>query len=132
MFIELLDHPDLTSSGGAKCLDNAGTLRSSGAEELLAATSSINIWPLCGQEKICWANFINNSLVKGHQSSLGRPALSNNLYLFVYGFIKGRFSLKTQSAGAKTHDSFVVDQNVSGKFINSEGPLHLAVAIAEL
>src|SRR5207245_6563800 len=34
MFIELRDHPDLKSSGGAKCLGNAGILRSSGAEEI--------------------------------------------------------------------------------------------------
>ena len=33
MFIELRSQPDLKSSGGAKCLGNAGTLRSSGAEE---------------------------------------------------------------------------------------------------
>jgi hypothetical protein len=38
MFIELRDHPDLKSSGGAKCLGNAGTLRSSGAEESFTAT----------------------------------------------------------------------------------------------
>ena len=38
MFIELRDHPDLKSSGGAKCLGNAGTLRSSGAEELFTET----------------------------------------------------------------------------------------------
>jgi len=33
MFMEL--RPDLKSSGGAKCLGNAGNPRSSGAEELL-------------------------------------------------------------------------------------------------
>jgi len=53
MFIERRDQRDLKSSGGAKCLCNAGTLRSFGAEELFMATSSINIWPLCGQDKTC-------------------------------------------------------------------------------
>ena len=84
------------------------------------------------QARFILANSRNTTLVTDYQWSLGGSRLSNNLDLFVNGFIKGRLSLEAQTAGAKTHDSFVVDQNVSGKFINSEGPLHLAVAIPEL
>ncbi len=61
MFIELRNHPDLKSSGGAKCLGNAGTFRSSGADELFTATSSINIWPLCGRTR-----FVNRILDTRH------------------------------------------------------------------
>src|SRR5205807_10136640 len=77
-------------------------------------------------------NFGDTPLITDYHWSLSRPGLSHNLYLFVNGFIKRRLSLEAQSACAKTDDSFVVDQNVSGKSINSEGPLHLAVAIPEL